>query len=451
MHGTVLLDGSGSVLAPAVIWPDSRSSEQVEEITTKIGRERLVESTGSLPATGFQAATVRWMQQNRPEVWDRTRMVLTPKDYVRYRLVGGFRTEPSDASGTLFLDVRRRAWCGEILAELSVDRAQLPPVTEATTVVGTLKHDCAEAMGLRAGMPVVTGAADTAASALGAGALSHDEVLVTLGTGGQVVLPVARPLVDREGRIHTFCAALPISSQALGWYQMGAILSAGMALQWLRDRVFGLPEAGGYAQMLAWAEEAPAGAGGLLFVPYLAGERTPHMDPQAAGLLLGLRIGHGRASLVRAVLEGVALACYDAYHVLVALGAAPRGVIVAGGGGQSRLWRQIVADVFGLPVRHLLGSDQSAIGAAMLAGGGVGLVDPARAARMWPRYGPPVDPDWPRHTLYQQLFGLYQEAYRKHRDDFRTLRMVGGIARASPFAEGPESIDHSQEVERGKE
>jgi xylulokinase len=279
-------------------------------------------------------------------------------------------------------------------------------------------------MGLPAGIPVVTGAADTAASSLGAGVLSGDRLLVTLGTGGQVVLPVDRPCVDRVGRVHTFCGALPPSEGSPGWYQMGAILSAGMALRWLRDSVFEVQDTGGYDQMLAMAKEAPLGAGGLLFVPYLAGSRTPHMDPLAAGILLGLKIGHGRACLVRSVLEGVAFACCDAYRVLAALGAEPRGVIVAGGGGQSHLWRRIIADVFGLPVRHLLGSDQSALGAAMLAGAGTGMVDIAAATTTWPRYGSIVEPSASNHAAYQQLFGVYQGAYRKHKDDFRSLMAV---------------------------
>jgi len=254
--------------------------------------------------------------------------VLLPKDYLRYRLTGDVHTDPSDGSGTLLLDVRRRDWSPDVLAALDIDAAQLPPVQPSTAVAGQLSRQAAAALGLPAGTPVVTGAADTACSALGAGIVDARTLLLTISTGGQIVLPATGVQVDRAGRIHTFCGALPPGPDQAGWYQMAAILSAGMALRWLRDQVFSMPGEAAYARMIAWAEAAPAGAGGLLFLPYLAGERTPHMDPQARGLFLGLAAGHGRAELVRAVLEGVALACYDAYLVLAELGARPERSLI---------------------------------------------------------------------------------------------------------------------------
>ena len=242
---------------------------------------------------------------------------------------------------------------------------------------------------------------------------------MTISTGGQLVLPASEPHVDRAGRIHTFCSALSPTPAQAGWYQMAAILSAGMALRWLRDNVLCLTGPSAYEQMTTWAGTAPEGAQGLLFLPYLSGERTPHMDPQARGLWLGLTAGHGRAELVRSVLEGVALACYDAYSVLEQIGAQPKRIVMAGGGARSVLWRQIVADVFALPVQQLLIADQSAYGAALLAGGGIGAVDPA--THDWASYGPPVLPDDQRHTLYQERFSLFRDAYAKHRDDFVRL------------------------------
>ena len=396
MHGTVLLGEGGELLSPAIIWPDRRSSLQVQEITELIGAERLIELTGSPIATGFQAATVRWIQQNRPELWRRTRAILLPKDYVRYRLTGQIHTDPSDGSGTLLLDVHRRVWSPQILMALGIDEARLPQVQPSTGVAGQVTRQAAEALGLRAGTLVVTGAADTASSALGAGIVDAQTLLLTISTGGQIILPAPQALTDRAGRIHTFCGALMPEPTRAGWYHMAAILSAGMCLRWLRDHVFDLPGSSGrvdYGQMVAWAESAPPGAGGLLFLPYLAGERTPHMDPYARGILLGLGASHSRAELVRAVLEGVTLACYDAYQVLVELGAHPDRVIMAGGGARSELWQQIVADVFSLPVQRLEQGDQSAWGAILLAGGGIGLFDPQFAAQEWARYGPPSEPD----------------------------------------------------------
>jgi xylulokinase len=316
------------------------------------------------------------------------------------------------------------------LAALGIDLAQLPPVQPATAVAGPLSSQAAEALGLPDGIPVVTGAADTACSALGAGIVDPCTLLLTISTGGQIVLPAHEVRVDSAGRVHTFCGALAPGPDQAGWYQMAALLSAGMALRWLRDRVFcmtgvtDVADESAYAQMTAWAEAARPGAGGLIFLPYLAGERTPHMDPHARGLFLGLTASHGRGELVRAVMEGVALACYDAFQVLAELVARPERIIMAGGGARSLLWRQIVADVFGLPVQRLAVGEQSALGVVLLAGGGIGLFDPGTTAQVWATYGPAVEPDSGRHALYQALVPMFRDAYRKHRQDFVNLAKV---------------------------
>jgi len=422
MHGTVLLDKDGGVLSPAVIWPDQRSERQVQEITRLIGAERLIELTGSPVATGFQAATVRWIQQEQPDLWRRTHTILLPKDYVRRRLTGETCTDPSDGSGTLLLDVRRRDWSPQILERLGIERARLPPVQPSTRIAGGLSRRAGEALGLPEGTPVCVGAADTACSALGAGVTSAATLLLTISTGGQVVLPATKVRVDRAGRMHTFCGALAPTDKQAGWYQMAAILSAGLALRWLRDQVFDLQAEDAYAQMTAWAQTVPAGSDGLIFLPYLVGERSPHMDPYARGVFIGLTASHGRAELVRAVLEGVVLACYDAYRVLEESGADPQRIIVAGGGARSQLWQQIIADVFGLPVQRLNVADQSALGAALLAGGCIGLFDPGEVAWTWGTRSPQVDPDGGRHELYSRMRAVFCSTYEKHRGDFRQLR-----------------------------
>lgn len=422
MHGTVLLSKGGRLLAPAVIWPDQRSRRQVREMTVLIGAERLLEITGSPVATGFQAATIRWLQHEQPDLWRQAEKVLLPKDYLRWRLTGAYATDPSDASSTLLLDVRRRNWSPELLAVLDIDAARLPSVRESVAVAGELSREAAEALGLSPSVPVITGGGDTPCGILGAGIVSPDTLLLTISTGGQLVVPAFDVEVDLGGRIHTFCGTLAPGPDQAGWYQMGAILSAGMALRWLRDAVLGLQGEDAYTQMVAWAEQVPVGAGGLLFLPYLVGERTPHMDPQARGLFLGLTARHGRAALVRAVMEGVALACYDAYSVLAEVGAAPQQIVMAGGGARSRLWQQVVADVFGLPVQRLEVAEQSAVGAVLLAGGGVGLFDPGRTARAWAGYSAPVEPDPQHHSRYRDLLELFRSAYQKHRTDFGRLR-----------------------------
>ena len=426
MHGTVLLGRDSELLGPAVIWPDQRSAAQVVEITHMIGAERLIALTGSPVASGFQAATVRWMQHNHPDLWERVTAILAPKDYLRLRLTGELATDPSDGSGTLLLDARQRDWSTELLEILDIDRSQLPPVRPSTAIAGGLMPAAAEALGLHAGIPVVVGAADTACGALGAGVLSAQDLLLTISTGGQIVLPCADVRVDLRGRMHTFCAALDAETGGAGWYQMAAILSAGMALRWLQDRVLALDGDDAASRMSAWAADVPAGARGLLFLPYLVGERTPHMDPHARGMFLGLTLGHGRPELVRAVMEGVVLACYDAESVLQELGARPARVIMAGGGSRSSVWRRIVADVFGLPVQQLDVPEQSAMGAALMAGAGAGLFDLVETARAWASYGPEETPDVERHALYRSLLPVFRAAYSKHQEDFARLDELAG-------------------------
>ncbi|HLE15657.1 MAG TPA: xylulokinase [Anaerolineales bacterium] len=421
MHGTVLLDEHNRPLAPAVIWPDQRSASQVAEITRLVGAERLIELAGSPVATGFMAATARWFQQEQPEVWRRVRRLLLPKDSLRWRLTGEFAGDPSDGSGALLLDVRARDWSDEILGALGIERELLPAIQPSAALAGELCSDAAQHLGLPAGLPVVTGAADTAAGLLGGGATGPGELLLTLSTGGQLALPSFEVEVDRQGRVHTFCSALEPEPDRAGWYRLGATLSAGGSLRWLRDNVFALEGEGAYESMTAWAEQAPPGANGLVFLPYLAGERTPLMDPQARGIFLGLALGHGRAELVRAVLEGVALSCYEAYRVLVEGGGRPERLILAGGGSRSRLWGQIVADVFALPVVRLETAEQSAVGAALLAGAGAGHFSAGQEARAWARYGPPLEPDLTRHSLYLELGEVFRRAYLAHREDFPRL------------------------------
>ncbi|MBN1221189.1 MAG: xylulokinase [Anaerolineae bacterium] len=424
MHGVVLLDGRQQLLGPAIIWPDQRSQRQVQEITAQIGAERLIELTGSPVATGFQAATLRWLQQEDPGRWADVRAILLPKDYLRWRMTGEFHTDPSDGSGTLLFDVRQRDWSDEILTALEIDRAKLPPVQPSRAIAGELSQRAADALGLAVGIPVVTGAADTACAALGAGIVNPQTLLLTISTGGQLVLPTQEVHVDRGGRIHTFCAALIPGPNQPGWYQMGALLSAGMTLRWLRDEILGLWGEKAYTQMTSWAETVSPGARGLLFLPYLVGERTPYMDPQARGLFLGLTASHGQAELVRAVLEGVALACYDAYRVLVELEREPNQIIMAGGGARSQLWQQIIADVFALPVQRLEVGEQSALGALLLAGGGIDLFEPGAMAHEWAAYGPPIEPNPQRHALYQEILPIFRDAYQKHCEDFRELQKI---------------------------
>jgi xylulokinase len=392
----------------------------VRALTQEIGAERLVEISGSPVATGFQAATLRWLREREPVRFARIATVLAPKDWLRLQLTGVMAADAGDGSGALLLDVRARDWSPTLLAAVGIAHSKLPPVQHATSVAGGLLPAAAEVLGLQAGTPVVVGSADTACGMLGAGAVGNDTLIVNLSTGGQLVRPAPQPIVDTRGRMHTFCSALEPGPDHAGWYQMGATLNVGMALRWLRANVLGWEGGDAYERMTALAADAPPGAGGLLFLPYLVGERTPLLDPAARAAFLGLTAAHGQPHLIRAVLEGATFACYDAYHVLMEVDAegagSPQRVVLAGGGARSALWRQIVADIFGVSVRRLLVTEQSALGAALLAGHGAGFFDAVEAARAWVRLGEPQPPDPSHHQRYGELFALYQQGYAANRE-----------------------------------
>lgn len=422
MHGTVLLGADRRPLGPAIVWPDQRSSHQVDALTTEIGRERLLAIAGGPLATGFQAATARWLREEEPARWAEMRTIVAPKDALRLRLTGELATDFSDASGTGLLDATTRSWSGEILAAVGLDLGRLPPLVDATAIAGTLLPGPAAALGLPSGIPVATGAGDTPAGLLGAGMVAPDAFILSLSTGGQVAVPASEPVIDHFGRTHTLCAALAPAPGSAGWYRLAATLSAGMALRWLRDSVFELDGPDAYTRMIASAEDVPIGARGLVFLPYLVGERSPHMDPTARGIFLGLTARHGRPELVRAVLEGVTLACFDASRALADAHALPDRLVLAGGGARSPLWQRIVADVFGVSLRRLEINEQTAVGACILGGAAVGLLDPATASTTWARLGMAVEPDPNRHARYLELGESFCDAYVVNRAGFSALR-----------------------------
>jgi xylulokinase len=422
MHGTVALGAGGQPLLLAVIWADQRSSQQAAAINERVGLDRLAAIAGSRVAAGFMAATLAWIRENLPSVWAEVRCVLLPKDWLRWRMTGRLATDASDAASTPLIDIRSRTWSIALLDALEIDPAIMPPVLEAGDIAGELTAEAAAALGLPAGIRVVAGGADQAAGALGAGIIEPETMLASLGTGGQLVVPLREIRVDPALRVHTFCHALPDR-----WYLLGAVLSAGLAFRWLRDAVLEFDPADGYTRMTALAATVPAGAEGLLWAPYLVGERTPYMDPAARGTLLGLTMRHGRAHLVRAMMEGIALNLRNAFAVLEEIGVNPQRIVMAGGGARSVLWRQIMADVFQREVAPLQVDAQSALGAAILAAAAVGMVDDVAAtSRRWARYGAPVSPN-PEHAgVYADLFDLYRSLYPKHQADFLRLGAVAG-------------------------
>lgn len=354
MHGLVALDRDDRVLRPAILWNDQRTGAECAEIESRLGRERLVALTGNRALTGFTAPKLLWLRNHEPEVYERISHVLLPKDYVRFRLTGVRATDVADASGTLLLDVARRRWSSEVLEALELPRKWLPRVLESPAVAGETA----------AGVPVAAGAGDQAAAALGVGVDRPGNASVVLGTSGVVFAALPSFAADPEGRVHAFCHAVPKR-----WHAMGVMLSAAGSLRWLRDAVVGES----YDELLREAELWPPGSEGLLFAPYLAGERTPHADPDARGAFVGLSLRHDHGALVRATLEGVAYGLRDSLELLRALGVEPEVGRVSGGGARSDLWLRIVASVLGLPLERTAVEEGSAYGAALLGGVAAGV------------------------------------------------------------------------------
>jgi xylulokinase len=425
MHGTVLAGPDGRPLRPAIIWEDTRSGAQATEIEGRIGRGSFIETTGSAAASGFQAASALWVQQHQPDVWDRTRHVLLPKDYLRLRLSGHYLTEPSDASSTVLFDVRTRQWSSAVLSALNINRSMLPQVVASDSAASTLAINAAESLGLPAGIPIAGGAGDASAAALASGVAEPGTLLLTISSGSQAIISTDTVVPDPAGRVHSWCHCLGPETGA-GWYIMAATMASGLAMRWLSESVLNLPDAGRHHQLEQWAMEIEPGADGLLFVPYLTGERTPHMDPHARGMFLGLTAAHDRRHLVRAVMEGSIFALYQAFSVLTGLhGTPPTRIVLAGGGARSAVWTQIVADVFDLPVYPNREPEGSAIGAALLAGAAIGWFGAQEGAAAWLQLDEPVAPRSNVTATYRQLAEVFNQAYAKHRDDFRALERTG--------------------------
>jgi len=415
MHGLVTLDEAGDVLRPAILWNDQRTGAQCDEIRARVGRERLIALTGNDALTGFTAPKILWVREEEPEVYARIRHILLPKDYVRYRLTGDHAMDKADGSGTLLFDLRARDWSPEMLDALEIPRAWLPPTYEGPQITGHVSVEAAAETGLVAGTPVVAGGGDQAAGGMGVGAIAPGVVSVVLGTSGVVFAPTDAPLIEPEGRLHAFCHALPER-----WHLMGVTLSAAGSLQWYRDT---LAPGVAFDDLLAEAEEAPAGSDGLLFLPYLSGERTPYPDPLARGAFVGLTLRTRRAHMTRAVLEGVAFSLKDCFGLLEAAGlGAVSEARVSGGGARGRLWRRILASALGVALVSLEADEGAALGAALLAGMGVGAwPDAAAAVKAGVRLGERVEPDAAEAERYARFYGEYRGLYPALRPTFTAL------------------------------
>jgi len=395
MHGLVALDASDRVIRPAILWNDQRTQAECEEITRLVGERRLIELTGNRALTGFTAPKLLWLREHEPAAYARIAHVMLPKDYVRLRLTGERATDVADASGMLLLDVARRRWSAEVLDALSLDEAWLPRLLESPEVSGTTAG----------GVPVAAGAGDQAAGALGVGVVRPGPLSVVLGTSGVVLTALDAFAADPEGRVHAFCHASPGA-----WQAMGVMLSAAGALGWLQRTIApGMPFAGLVAEAHHW----DPGAGGLTFLPYLSGERTPHADPDARGAFTGLSLHHDRGALVRAVLEGVACGLRDCFDLVDALGAGSASAgRASGGGARSALWLRIVASMLELPIERLAVEEGAAFGAALLGGVAGGMwrdTDEAAAATVRVRDTVEPEPAW--IEPYREVLARYRALY----------------------------------------
>jgi len=371
MHGAVMLDARSDVVRPALIWCDVRTEKQCRELTERVGAEQLIRLTCNPALANFTVTKLLWTRENEPENWKRVRSVLLPKDYVRFRLTGEKATDVADASGTLLLNVAQRQWSDEVLQAAEIDRSLLPARYESAEVCGKVSPLGAEATGLAVGTPVVAGAGDQAAGAIGMGVVAPGAVSATIGTSGVVFAATDRPAMDPKGRLHTFCHAVPQR-----WHVMGVTQAAGLSLRWFRDqfaRALALDGRDPYEQLTAEAATAPPGADGLVWAPYLMGERTPHLDPAARGVLAGLTASHTRAHVIRAILEGVAFSLKDTFTIFDEMKVPVKNIRLGGGGARSPLWRQIQADVYGQEVEIVEAEEGAAFGAAILAGVGTGM------------------------------------------------------------------------------
>jgi len=408
MHGCVLLDSTGAVLRPSLIWCDQRTQPQCDWLTDSIGRERLIELTCNPALPNFTLTKMLWVREHEPEIYARVAHVLCPKDYVRYRLTGEFAIDVQEASGTLLLDVTRRRWSSEVAAAADVPAAWLPSLHEGPEICARISTAGASATGLSAGIPVAAGAGDQGAGAVGMGVLAPGTVSATIGTSGVVFAATSEPTRDSLGRLHTFCHSAPGT-----WHVMGVTNGAGLSLRWFRDTF--APNSS-YDELTALAEKIPPACDGLLWAPYLFGERTPHLDPETRAAFTGITAAHSRGHLVRAVLEGVAFSLADTFTLFHELHIPVRTIRLGGGGAHSQLWRQIQADVYNHPVELLAAEEGGAFGTALLAGTGIGA---------WPSVADACAATIrPVATIQPQNAAAMAAAYRRFRHVYPALKQI---------------------------
>lgn len=428
MHGSVFLDQNQKVIRPALLWNDQRTANECDEIESLAGgRKKLIRMVANPALTGFTAPKILWLRNHEPRNYARTTQVLLPKDYVRFRLTREFATEVSDASGTLLLDVKKRAWCKPLLNKLDIDSSLLPAVYESEEVSGQLTESSAKLMGLKTGVPVVGGGGDQAAGAVGNGIVRRGVISATMGTSGVVFAHSDEVQIDPEGRLHTFCHAVRGK-----WHVMGVVLSAGGSLQWYRNQLGEAEIAAAkrkqidpYELITAQAAKAPAGCEGLYFLPYLTGERTPHADPNARAAWIGMSLRHNRSHLIRSVIEGATYAMRDSLEIIDSLSIPVREIRLSGGGARSQFWRQIQADIYGKKVLTINAEEGPAYGVALLAAAGTGAYkNVVEACSATISVVSSTRPTAANKRTYNKAYPIYGKLYRSLKSDFAEIAEI---------------------------
>lgn len=424
MHGLVMLDGDNKVIRRSIIWCDQRTSKEVAEITDRVGADRLIEITANPAITGFTAAKIMWVKNNEPQNYEKCRHILLPKDYIRFMLTGEYATEVSDASGMQLLDIPNRCWSEEVLNKLGIDRSLLAKVYESPEITGKITGRAAELTGLAEGTIVVGGAGDNAAAAVGTGVVEDGKAFTTIGSSGVVFAHTSNISIDKKGRVHTFCCAVPNC-----WHVMGVTQSAGLSLKWFRDN-------------LCWSEmetalnmgvdpyyltdkeamDVPIGANKLLYMPYLNGERTPHLDPNCRGAFVGLSTMHKKKDMIRAVMEGVSYSLRDCVEVMREMNISVTDMMACGGGGSSPLWRQMLADLYACPVKTTQNKEGPALGVALLAAVGAGIYssvpEACKAVILPDKVQNPIQENIGE---YEKVYNVYKKLYPAMKSCFEDI------------------------------
>lgn len=423
MHGLVLLDKDNNVLRKSIIWCDQRTQTECDEITEKIGKERLVEITANPAITGFTASKIMWIKNNEPEIWAKTAHILLPKDYVRFALTGEFITDVSDASGMQLMKISERDYSDEVLEKLGIDKKLLPKIIESAQVGGRISKQAAKKCALIEGTVVAGSAGDQAAAAIGNGIVEGGIVSCNIGTSGVVFAHTENTLIDAKGRVHTFCHAVENK-----WHVMGVTQGAGLSMKWFKDNFYAREDKeldDVYKLINEDIAEISIGAEGLIYLPYLMGERTPHLDADAKGVFFGLTPRHTRKHLVRAVMEGVSYSLLDCLNIVLELGEKPKEIRVGGGGAKSKLWKQMIADIFGCVAVTTNSGEAGALGAAILAGVASGVFESVvSACKGMIKITEKYIPDSEKTQEYQKFYRIYSGLYNSLKNNYKELNKI---------------------------